>query len=185
MLVDALEHTLPAGATESTVLGPFYAPGAPLREYGANLAEESRAASRRWSTVTSRDTARRAGGGRRARRLAERAVTACMRSSVRRGPEDHLRGQVPQPRLTASYAVRRGPTDAVPDSRTTARSVMMLYFHRSPSVASGPHSDHRRRRRLPDADHARVRRRQRVPGLGRGVRSQAEAGAGVRSADRR
>jgi hydroxyquinol 1,2-dioxygenase len=41
MLVDALEHTLPAGATESTVLGPFYAPDAPLREYGANLAEES------------------------------------------------------------------------------------------------------------------------------------------------
>ncbi|MGO9822879.1 MAG: dioxygenase [Solirubrobacteraceae bacterium] len=40
MLVDALEHTLPAGATESTVLGPFYAPGAPLREYGANIAEQ-------------------------------------------------------------------------------------------------------------------------------------------------
>lgn len=40
MLVDAVEHTLPAGATESTVLGPFYVPGAPLREYGANIAEE-------------------------------------------------------------------------------------------------------------------------------------------------
>ena len=40
MLVDALEHTLPAGATESTVLGPFYVPGAPLREYGADIAQE-------------------------------------------------------------------------------------------------------------------------------------------------
>jgi hydroxyquinol 1,2-dioxygenase len=40
MLVDALEHTLPAGATESTVLGPFYVPGAPVREYGAKIAEE-------------------------------------------------------------------------------------------------------------------------------------------------
>ena len=40
MLVDALEHTLPAGATESTVLGPFYAPGAPLRDYGASIAEQ-------------------------------------------------------------------------------------------------------------------------------------------------
>jgi hydroxyquinol 1,2-dioxygenase len=39
MLVDALANPLPPPATESTVLGPFYVPGAPLREYGANLAE--------------------------------------------------------------------------------------------------------------------------------------------------
>jgi hydroxyquinol 1,2-dioxygenase len=39
MLVDALANPLPAAATESTVLGPFYVPGAPLREYGASLAE--------------------------------------------------------------------------------------------------------------------------------------------------
>ncbi len=41
MLVDAIENTVPAGATESTVQGPFYVPGAPLREYGADIAEES------------------------------------------------------------------------------------------------------------------------------------------------
>ena len=41
MLVDALANPLPPGATESTVLGPFYVPDAPLRDYGANLAEES------------------------------------------------------------------------------------------------------------------------------------------------
>ena len=40
MLVDALEHPLPEGATESTVLGPFYVPEATLREYGASLARE-------------------------------------------------------------------------------------------------------------------------------------------------
>jgi hydroxyquinol 1,2-dioxygenase len=39
MLVDALAR-LPDGATESTVLGPFYVPGAPLRAYGESLAEE-------------------------------------------------------------------------------------------------------------------------------------------------
>ncbi len=39
MLVDALANPLPPGATESTVLGPFYVPGAPVRPYGANLAE--------------------------------------------------------------------------------------------------------------------------------------------------
>ncbi|HWE09564.1 MAG TPA: dioxygenase [Solirubrobacteraceae bacterium] len=41
MLVDALENPLPSGATESTVLGPFYVPGSPLREYGATIAAES------------------------------------------------------------------------------------------------------------------------------------------------
>jgi hydroxyquinol 1,2-dioxygenase len=40
MLVDALTHQLPPGATESTVLGPFYVPDSPLREYGADLAAE-------------------------------------------------------------------------------------------------------------------------------------------------
>ncbi len=40
MLVDALANPLPEGATESTVLGPFYVPGAPLRGYGASIALE-------------------------------------------------------------------------------------------------------------------------------------------------
>lgn len=40
MLVDALAHPPSAGATESTVLGPFYVGGSRLRDYGANLAEE-------------------------------------------------------------------------------------------------------------------------------------------------
>src|SRR5207248_5642700 len=41
MLVDALAHQLPPGATESTVLGPFYVSDSPLREYGANIAEQA------------------------------------------------------------------------------------------------------------------------------------------------
>lgn len=40
MLVDALAHPAPTGATESTVLGPFYVPGSPLREYGADISEQ-------------------------------------------------------------------------------------------------------------------------------------------------
>ena len=40
MLVDALSHAAPAGATESTVLGPFYVADAPVREHGANIAEQ-------------------------------------------------------------------------------------------------------------------------------------------------
>lgn len=40
MLVDALAHAAPTGATESTVLGPFYVPDSPLREQGADIAEQ-------------------------------------------------------------------------------------------------------------------------------------------------
>jgi hydroxyquinol 1,2-dioxygenase len=40
MLVDAIANPLPEGATESTVLGPFYVAGAPLRAYGESIASE-------------------------------------------------------------------------------------------------------------------------------------------------
>ena len=39
MLVDAINHRKPSGATESTVLGPFYVSGAPELPLGANIAE--------------------------------------------------------------------------------------------------------------------------------------------------
>ena len=40
MFVDAIANPLPDRATESTVLGPFYVPGSPLRDYGADIAEQ-------------------------------------------------------------------------------------------------------------------------------------------------
>ncbi len=48
MLVDALAHELPAGATESTVIGPFYVPGAPMREYGESMVQEEGAGVPAW-----------------------------------------------------------------------------------------------------------------------------------------
>ena len=39
MLIDAINHRKPGGATESSVLGPFYREGAPDYENGADLAE--------------------------------------------------------------------------------------------------------------------------------------------------
>ena len=39
MLVDAIRHRLPEGATESTVLGPFHVAESPLRAYGDHLDE--------------------------------------------------------------------------------------------------------------------------------------------------
>ena len=40
MLVDALQHANLPGATESTVLGPFYVPGSPRRQLGSDIAEQ-------------------------------------------------------------------------------------------------------------------------------------------------
>ena len=40
MLVDLINHRKPDGATESTVFGPFYTPGAPEMESGGNIARQ-------------------------------------------------------------------------------------------------------------------------------------------------
>jgi hydroxyquinol 1,2-dioxygenase len=48
MLVDALAHELPPGATESTVIGPFYVPGSPRREYGESMVQEEGAGVPAW-----------------------------------------------------------------------------------------------------------------------------------------
>jgi hydroxyquinol 1,2-dioxygenase len=40
MLVDALASERPPGATESTVVGPFWAAGSPLRGYGESISEQ-------------------------------------------------------------------------------------------------------------------------------------------------
>jgi hydroxyquinol 1,2-dioxygenase len=48
MLVDALAHELPPRATESTVLGPFYVPGSPAREYGESMVIEADAGVPAW-----------------------------------------------------------------------------------------------------------------------------------------
>ena len=37
MLVDAINHRRPSGATENTILGPFYVPNAPRYPHGANI----------------------------------------------------------------------------------------------------------------------------------------------------
>ncbi len=42
MLVDAINHRLPDGATESTVLGPFYREGAPELPLGASISKDGR-----------------------------------------------------------------------------------------------------------------------------------------------
>ena len=48
MVVDAIAHELPPGATESTVIGPFYVPGSPAREYGESMVVEPGAGVPAW-----------------------------------------------------------------------------------------------------------------------------------------
>jgi hydroxyquinol 1,2-dioxygenase len=48
MLVDALANPLPEGATESTVLGPFYVPGSPERGYGDSMIEDEDSGTPAW-----------------------------------------------------------------------------------------------------------------------------------------
>jgi protocatechuate 3,4-dioxygenase beta subunit len=102
MLVDALSHRFPSGATESTVLGPFYVPGAPERSFGASLAEQSDAGVPVW--VEGRVTSLWG------QPLAEAEVDVWQNGSdmlyavqAPETPEDHLRGRF-RTRADGSYA---------------------------------------------------------------------------------
>jgi hydroxyquinol 1,2-dioxygenase len=91
MLVDALANPLPTGATESTVLGPFYVAGSPLREYGANIAEEA-AGTPAWvyGRVLSIDGTPIAGAELDVWQNGDNRLYAVQDPEA---PEDHLRGR--------------------------------------------------------------------------------------------
>jgi hydroxyquinol 1,2-dioxygenase len=101
MLVDALEHDLPAGVMESTVRGPFYVPGSPHREYGANIAEEAAGVPALVHGHV-RDLAGRpiAGAELDVWQNGDDRLYAVQRPE---GPEDHLRGRF-RTREDGSYA---------------------------------------------------------------------------------
>ena len=93
MLVDAMANPLPAGATESTVLGPFYVPGSPLREYGEGMeAEDEPAGVPAWvhGRVLSVDGTPIAGAEVDVWQNGDDMLYAVQKAE---GPEDHLRGR--------------------------------------------------------------------------------------------
>ena len=121
MLVDALSHDYPDGATESTVLGPFYVPGAPLRKYGETMVDESEKEGAGvpalvHGRVLSLDGTPIAGA-----ELDVWQNGADMLYAVQRpeAPEDHLRGRylTREDGSFAFVAVRPGP---IPDPRRRA-----------------------------------------------------------------
>jgi hydroxyquinol 1,2-dioxygenase len=91
MLVDALSHRLPGGATESTVLGPFYVAGSPLRELGANIAEQE-AGTPAWihGSVCSLDGTPIAGAELDVWQNGDNRLYAVQDDDA---PDDHLRGR--------------------------------------------------------------------------------------------
>jgi protocatechuate 3,4-dioxygenase beta subunit len=93
MLVDALANPLPAGATESTVLGPFYVPGSPPREYGEGMeAEDEPAGVPAWvhGRVLAVDGTPIAGAEVDVWQNGDDMLYAVQKAE---GPEDHLRGR--------------------------------------------------------------------------------------------
>jgi hydroxyquinol 1,2-dioxygenase len=101
MLVDALANPLPPGATESTVLGPFYVPGSPKREYGESMASEP-AGTPAWvhGRVLDTDGEPIAGAELDVWQNGDDRLYAVQRPEA---PEDHLRGRYTA-RADGSYA---------------------------------------------------------------------------------
>ena len=101
MLVDALANPLPSGSTESTVLGPFYLPGAPEREYGESMIGEP-AGTPAWvhGRVLSSDGSPVAGAELDVWQNGDDQLYAVQRPEA---SEDHLRGRF-RTREDGSYA---------------------------------------------------------------------------------
>jgi catechol 1,2-dioxygenase len=128
MLVDALAHPAPPGATESTVLGPFYVPGSPLRAYGAHLAVEP-AGEPAWVHGRVLDLDRRP--------IADAELDVWQNGDDRlyavqrpEAPEDHLRGRF-RTRPDGSYAfvaVRPVPY-TIPDDGPVGRMLKATARH--------------------------------------------------------
>ncbi len=91
MLVDALAHAAPTGATESTVLGPFYVAGSPLRPEGADIAEQE-AGTPAWvhGRVLDLDGAPIAGAELDVWQNGDNELYAVQDANA---PDDHLRGR--------------------------------------------------------------------------------------------
>jgi protocatechuate 3,4-dioxygenase beta subunit len=101
MLVDALANLRPPGATESTVLGPFYVPGAPELGYGANIAvEPAGTPTRVHGHVRDLDGAPIANAELDVWQNGDDRLYAVQKPE---GPEDHLRGRF-RTRDDGSYA---------------------------------------------------------------------------------
>jgi hypothetical protein len=171
MVVDALANPFPPGGDGVDGPRPLLRP----RSAAAALRGVDRRGSRGDARVDPRPCARperRADRRSRARRMAERR-----RPALRRPEPGGARGPPPrQVHLAPGRQLRvpRRATRSVPDPGRRPRREDARR-DRPSSVAAGTRPHDRPRARLPDAGHAHLRPRERVPRLRRGVRRQAVA----------
>jgi catechol 1,2-dioxygenase len=92
MLVDAFANRLPVGATESTVLGPFYVPGSPLRAFGESMLVEGSIGTPAWVHGRVLDTDGQPIAGAELD-LWQNDADMLYAVQKQEGPEDHLRGR--------------------------------------------------------------------------------------------
>ena len=182
MLVDSIANAVPSGATESTVLGPFYVADSPLRESGANMAEQE-AGVPAWVTGRVLDLEGRplAGAELDVWQNGDNRLYAVQDPDA---PDDHLRGRyrTDDEGRFAFQAVRPVPY-TIPDDGPVGA---MLAGQRTPSLATGAHPCRHPCPRPPQRDHAHLRCRQRASRRRHRVRRQALAHPRVsRAAGRR
>jgi hypothetical protein len=154
MMVVALNHKTAPGATEATVLGPFFAHGAKEYGYGADLREGRDDEGRGRVGLRQGDRHRRQGDPeRRARYLAgqsRRYLRPADRGRIRaaRSRQGQRQGRIRIRELQAEVLLD-------PDRRPGRRHGQR---HDQEPHAAGAHARHRLRARLSAGDHARVRR---------------------------
>ncbi len=173
MLVETINHRTGGTSTESTVLGPFHVVESPPRQLGDTIALDGKGTP---CLVSGRVT------GPAGEPIPGASV------DVWQANDDGFY-DVQQPGIQPERNLR-GLFTADADGRYWFRSIVPRYYpipddgpvgraargHRAASVPAGPPALHRLRAGLSAGDHARVRGRQPLPRLGRGLRGQGLAG---------
>ena len=134
MLVDAINHRRPSGATENTILGPFYVPDAPRYQHGANICLDGKGEPMVVRGRVARHR-RQSDPGRPDRRLADQRGRL-----LRRPAEGRAAGLEPARRVHGRRGRRRTgsarPSRATTRSRTTGRSAGC--WERSAAIPTAP-----------------------------------------------
>ena len=158
MLVDAINHRRPSGATENTILGPFYVAEAPRYENGANICLDGKGEPMVVARPRRRHR-RQSGPGRPDRRLADQRGRLLRRPAERRAarlePARRLHDGPGRRLLVSSVKPRYYP---IPDDGPVGKMLAAW----AASQPAGPHPLHRDRTGLRSDHHPCLHPGQRV-----------------------
>ena len=171
MLADAIAHPTPEGATESTVLGPFYVADAPPRPDGADIADGQAGAPFRFEGQVTTPEGRPIPG-------AWVDVWQSDDDGYYDVPEAGRRGLAARPlprRRRGSVPALDHPAHRLPDPRRRPGG-RHAQGHRAAPVAARASPLHDRRRRAPHPRHPPLRRGRPLARQRRGLRGQGHPG---------